>query len=93
VRLHYSLIVRRHWHRCRIRIEEVAYPWREREPLPFDTYAHSVHNDTDELRAVLIVDFEPRTSLLLDAFMKLCYVIVRRSEEIRTLCDRAAVST
>ena len=89
-----ALIVPRDWRRCRIQIEDVAYPWREREPLLFDdAYAHSVDNDTNELRSVLIVDFEPRTSLLLDAFMKLCYVIVRRSEEIRTLCDRAAVST
>jgi len=76
VRLHYPLIVPRDWQRCRIHIEDVAYPWREREPLLFDdTYAHSVDN------------------LLLDAFMKLRYVIVRRSEEIRTICDRAAVST
>jgi len=45
-----------------------------------------------ELRAVLIVDFEPRMSLLLDAFMKLRYVLARRSEEIRTICGRAAVS-
>ena len=94
VRLHYPLIVPRDWHRCRIHIEDVAYPWRECEPLLFDdTYAHSVDNDTDELRAVLIVDFEPRMSLLLDAFMKLRYVIVRRPEEIRTICDRATVST
>jgi len=94
VRLHYPLIVPRDWQRCRIHIEDVAYPWREREPLLFDdTYAHSVDNDTDELRAVLIVDFEPRMSLLLDAFMKLRYVIVRRPEEIRTICDRATVST
>ena len=93
VRLHYPLIVPREWHRCRIEIENVAYSWREREPLLFDdTYAHSVDNDTDELRAVLIVDFEPGMSLLLDAFMKLRYVLVRRSEEIRTICDRAAVS-
>jgi len=57
------------------------------------TYTHSVDNDTDELRAVLIADFEPRMSLLLDAFMKLRDVIVRPSEEIRTICDWAALST
>jgi ornithine lipid ester-linked acyl 2-hydroxylase len=72
--------------------EEVR-SWRECEPLLFDdTYAHSVDNDTDELRAILIVDFEPRMSLLLDAFMKVRYILVRRSEEIRMICDRATVS-
>jgi beta-hydroxylase len=92
VRLHYPLIVPREWQRCRIDIEDVAYPWREGEPLLFDdTYAHAVANETDELRAVLIVDFEPRMTRLLDAFMKLRYVLVRRSEEIRTICDKAAV--
>lgn len=92
VRLHYPLIVPRNWRRCQIQIEDVAHPWREREPLLFDdAYAHSVDNDINELRAVLIADFESRMSLLLEAFTRLRYVIVRRSEEIRTICDRAAV--
>jgi hypothetical protein len=30
-------------------------------------------------------------TLPLEAFMRLRYMIVRRSEEIRTICDRAAV--
>jgi len=43
------------------------------------------------IEAVLIVDFEPLMSPPLEVFMRLRYTIVRRSEEIRTICDRAAV--
>jgi beta-hydroxylase len=92
VRLHYPLIVPREWSRCRITIEGVEYPWQEREPLLFDdTYDHAVVNETDEARAVLIVDFEPRLALVLNTFMRARYQIVRRTEEIRTICERATV--
>jgi hypothetical protein len=57
------------------------------EPLlSDDTYS------VDELRAVLFVDFEPRMPIFCDAFLKARYALVRPSEEIRTICDKATVA-
>jgi beta-hydroxylase len=53
---HLPLAVPRDGERCRIRIADRWYSWREGESLIFDdTYRHEVHNDTDEPRILLLI--------------------------------------
>jgi beta-hydroxylase len=91
VRVHYPLIVPNPPDDCRMRIESNWYAWHEREPLLFDdTREHEVRNDTDQMRVVLIIDFEPRLSLFATLYCKLRYFLVRNTAEIRTIRERAS---
>ncbi len=58
LRLHLGLMVPEPRERCRIRIGNDFYSWREGEALVFDdTFNHEVWNETDGYRVVLFVDF------------------------------------
>jgi beta-hydroxylase len=58
LRLHLGLIVPEQRERCRIRIANEYYSWREGEAVVFDdSFNHEVWNDTDSWRVVLFVDF------------------------------------
>jgi ornithine lipid ester-linked acyl 2-hydroxylase len=58
LRLHVGLMVPEPRERCRIRIGNDFYSWREGEALIFDdTFNHEVWNETDGYRVVLFVDF------------------------------------
>ena len=58
LRLHVGLLVPTPRERCRIRIGNDFYSWREGEALIFDdTFNHEVWNETDGYRVVLFVDF------------------------------------
>ena len=58
LRLHLALMVPEPRERCRIRIGNDFYSWREGEAVIFDdTFNHEVWNDTDGYRVVLFVDF------------------------------------
>jgi beta-hydroxylase len=58
LRLHVGLMVPSPRERCRIRIGNDFYSWREGEALIFDdTFNHEVWNETDGYRVVLFVDF------------------------------------
>jgi len=90
VRVHYPLMVPHPPDDCRMRVEKNWYVWREREPFLFDdTREHEVRNDTDQMRVVLIIDFEPRLTLFANLYCKLRYFIVRNTAEVRTIRDRA----
>jgi beta-hydroxylase len=92
VRCHYPLITPHDEASCWIDVDGVRLHWRESQPLLFDdTLEHEVHNETDEMRVVLIVDFEPRQPLLGWLYSRLRYLLVRRSEEIRSIARRSVV--
>jgi aspartyl/asparaginyl beta-hydroxylase (cupin superfamily) len=94
VRIHYPLIVPHDAERCFIAIEGKRYNWREGEPLLFDdTRRHEVVNETEHLRAVLIIDFEPRLPLVPRTYCAARYRAMRRSEEVRHMLDAAPVRT
>lgn len=58
LRLHLGLMVPEPRAKCRIRIGNDYYSWREGEALIFDdTFNHEVWNDTEGYRVVLFVDF------------------------------------
>lgn len=58
LRLHLALMVPEPRDRCRIRVGNDYYSWREGEAFIFDdTFNHEVWNDTEGYRVVLFVDF------------------------------------
>ena len=58
LRYHLGLIVPAHKERCRIQVGASVRHWEEGKCLVFDdSHDHEVWNDTDELRAVLFLDF------------------------------------
>ncbi len=92
VRCHYPLMTPDNWEDCFMDVAGHRLCWQEREPLLFDdTRTHSVENKTSQTRVVLIVDFETPLPFPLSAFTKLRYHLVRNSEEIRHMCENAAV--
>jgi aspartyl/asparaginyl beta-hydroxylase (cupin superfamily) len=59
IRCHLALRIPREREKCWLRVDNEFYRWTEGECLVFDdTYEHEVHNDTDELRVVLFMDFD-----------------------------------
>lgn len=59
VRCHLALKVPQEAEKCRMRVGDRHFCWREGEMVFLDdTYPHEVWNDTDEERAVLLFDFE-----------------------------------
>lgn len=58
LRYHLGLIVPVHKQACRMRLKSEFAHWEEGRSLVFDdTYPHEVWNDTNEERAVLLLDF------------------------------------
>ena len=59
LRAHLPLIVPDDWKNCWIRIHDQRYHWSYGQCIVFDdTYEHEVHNDTDQRRVVLFLDFD-----------------------------------
>ena len=59
IRAHLGLKVPQDWRNVWIRVDDQILHWREGKVVLFDdTYEHEVHNDTDELRAVLFIDID-----------------------------------
>ncbi|MGZ8362144.1 MAG: aspartyl/asparaginyl beta-hydroxylase domain-containing protein [Allosphingosinicella sp.] len=62
---HLGLVVPRAAERCRMQVADEIVHWREGETLVFDdTSHHEVWNDTDEWRAVLLIQFRRPVGLL-----------------------------
>jgi aspartyl/asparaginyl beta-hydroxylase (cupin superfamily) len=58
LRCHLPVKVPRDASNCWIRIDKTKYSWQLGKALIFDdTYEHEVHNDTNETRVVLFIDF------------------------------------
>lgn len=62
---HLGLIVPKAEGKCRMQLDEEMLHWREGRMLVFDdTFHHEVWNDTDELRAVLLIQFRRPVGLI-----------------------------
>lgn len=62
---HLGLVVPRKRERCRMQVADRMLHWREGETSVFDdTFHHEVWNDTDELRAVLLIQFRRPVGLV-----------------------------
>jgi len=59
LRYHLGLIVPEDRERCVLTLDGIPYSWEEGQSVVFDdTFRHSVRNDTDEMRVVLLLHFE-----------------------------------
>lgn len=59
---HLGLVVPKDGKKCWIKLDGHKLYWQEGKAFVFDdTYRHSVENDTDELRAILFIQFERPT--------------------------------
>lgn len=59
VRVHLGLIIPTEREKCWIRVHDQYASWEEGKCMVFDdSYEHEVHNETDELRVVLFLDFD-----------------------------------
>lgn len=59
VTCHLGIVVPKDWRSVRMSVDGEMVNWREGRTLVFDdTYAHEVWNETDEVRVVLLVQFE-----------------------------------
>jgi aspartyl/asparaginyl beta-hydroxylase (cupin superfamily) len=93
VRFHYPLIVPTQPEKCWIEIGGHHFFWEEGVPLVFDdTREHWVKNQTAETRVVLIVDTDARMPFPVNVFTALRYQLIRRSSEMKTIVDRAAIA-
>lgn len=92
VRCHYPLVVPKENSSCYIRVNDERHVWEEGQTFLFnDTHNHEVENKSDEMRVVLIIDFEPPFSLLRKAFCKFRFNLISRSKEIKGISDLAVV--
>ncbi len=92
IRFHYPLIVPEEAEKCWIEIGGHHFFWEEGVPLVFDdTREHWVKNQTDQTRVVLIIDFNARMPFPVNIYTFLRYEIGRRTEEVRTVHERAAI--
>ena len=56
---HLGVVVPKDWRSVRMAVDNQTVHWREGKCLVFDdTYHHEVWNETDEIRVVLLVQFE-----------------------------------
>jgi aspartyl/asparaginyl beta-hydroxylase (cupin superfamily) len=62
---HLGLVVPEQGERCRMQLHDRMLTWSEGQTLVFDdTFHHEVSNDTDELRAVLLIQFRRPVGLI-----------------------------
>ncbi len=59
IRVHLGLIIPEQREKCWIRVHDQYATWEEGKCMIFDdSYEHEVHNETDQLRVVLFLDFD-----------------------------------
>jgi len=84
VRGHLGLLVPPHPDRCFMNVGGVRRTWREGQVLLFDdTYPHSVRNDTDQERVVLLFDFPRPMSLPGRLVRRAMFWILRRTAYVQ----------
>lgn len=65
VTCHLGLIIPKEIQRCSMQVENINVYWEEGKWLVFDdSYAHEVHNDTDERRVILLIQVKRPMRLL-----------------------------
>jgi beta-hydroxylase len=67
-----------------IRVDDQILHWEEGKVVLFDdTYEHEVHNDTDELRAVLFIDIDRPMDRLGTFFNGIIFRLIQASPYVR----------
>jgi len=95
LRYHLGLIVPSDFTSCAIRVGSDVRHWREGEGLVFDdTHEHEVWNNSDQTRAILLVDFARELPFPLHqlnhAMIKLCGISPYVLEILSRLSDRVS---
>lgn len=81
---HLGLIVPVAGERCRMQLDESLLHWEEGRTMVFDdTFPHEVWNDTDQLRAVLLIQFRRPVGLLGRLVGELFLSGIRRSSFVQ----------
>ena len=84
VRAHLGLRVPKERERCWIRVDQQICYWTEGECLVFDdTFEHEVHNDTDETRVVLFLDFDRPMDRIGAMFNRLIMRLIHASHYVQ----------
>jgi beta-hydroxylase len=84
IRAHLGLKVPTDWRNVWIRVDDQILHWQEGKVLLFDdTYEHEVHNDTDELRAVLFLDIDRPMDRIGTAFNRFLLWLIQASPYVR----------
>jgi aspartyl/asparaginyl beta-hydroxylase (cupin superfamily) len=85
LRCHLGLRVPRKREDCWIRIDDEICRWTEGECLVFDdTFEHEVHNDTEETRAVLFLDFDRPMDRIGTVFNRIIMRMIHASTYVQT---------
>jgi beta-hydroxylase len=81
---HLGIQVPREDSKCRMRVAEDWVEWQEGRALIFDdVFQHEVHNDTDETRIILLIQFRRPTGILGRVVGRLFLEVVRRSRFVQ----------
>ena len=84
IRAHLGLKVPADWRNVWIRVHDQILHWQEGRVVLFDdTYEHEVHNDTDELRAVLFIDVDRPMDWLGTVFNRIILALIQASPYVK----------
>ncbi|MEX1829637.1 aspartyl/asparaginyl beta-hydroxylase domain-containing protein [Luteibacter sp. CQ10] len=84
IRAHLGLKVPADRENVWIRVDDQILHWDEGKVVLFDdSYEHEVHNDTDELRAVLFIDIDRPMDRIGTAFNRLIFWLIQASPYVR----------
>jgi beta-hydroxylase len=85
IRAHLGLKVPADWRNVWIRVDDQILHWQEGKVVLFDdTFEHEVHNDTDELRAVLFLDIDRPMDRIGTLFNRLLLRLIQASPYVKT---------
>ena len=84
VRVHLGLVVPKRWQDCSMTVGDETVHWREGRCFVFDdSLRHSVTNDTDEERAILLFDFDRPMGWPASALNRLAMRLLKRTAYFR----------
>jgi len=93
LRVHLGLRVPRAAERCWIRVDDEVRHWERGRVIVFDdTFEHEVHNDTDEERVVLFLDFDRPMDWAGRALSAALLPLIRRGPWVREPLARLAAA-
>lgn len=92
IRAHLGLKVPTDGRNVWIRVDDQILHWHEGKVVLFDdTYEHEVHNDTDELRAVLFLDIDRPMDRVGTAFNRLLLRLIQASPYVKQPLKNLAI--
>jgi beta-hydroxylase len=84
IRVHLGLIIPEQRDKCWIRVHDKFANWEEGKCIIFDdSYEHEVHNETDQLRVVLFLDFDRPMDRLGTIANELIVKLLRSSKYVK----------